>query len=121
MAHVPRLYVPIYILIRLPLLMLFGAGLGIMFALLLSGSKQMRRRDVALVVLTVIFPLACQVIWDGPAFTGLRHFLFVVPALAVLAGVGLDTALARLTRAVAWRLAPEALPSLHASFGTQQH
>jgi hypothetical protein len=97
MAHVPRLYVPIYILIRLPLLTLFGAALGVMFALLPSGSIQMRRRDIALVALTVIFPVACQVIWDGPAFTGLRHFLFVVPALAVLAGVGLDAALARLT------------------------
>jgi hypothetical protein len=97
MAHIPRLYVPIYILIRLPLLTLFGATLGAMFALLPSGSTQMRRRDIALVVLTVIFPLACQVVWNGPAFTGLRHFLFVVPALGVLAGVGLDTALARLT------------------------
>jgi hypothetical protein len=97
MAHVPRLYVPIYILIRLPLLTLFGAALGVMFALLPSGSAQMRRRDIALVAVTVIFPLACQVIWDGPAFTGLRHFLFVVPALAVLAGIGLDAALARLT------------------------
>lgn len=97
MAHVPRLYVPIYILIRLPLLTLFGAALGGMFALLPSGSTQIRRRDIALVALTVIFPLGCQVIWDGPAFTGLRHFLFLVPALAVLAGVGLDTALARLT------------------------
>src|SRR5207302_2736838 len=27
-------------------------------------------------------------------FTGLRHFLFVVPALATLAGIGLDTAIA---------------------------
>ncbi len=46
--------------------------------------------------LTVIFPLACQVIWHGPAFTGLRHFLFVLPALAILAGIGLDAALAAL-------------------------
>jgi hypothetical protein len=33
------------------------------------------------------------VIWNGPAFTGLRHFLFVIPVLAVLAGIGLDKAL----------------------------
>jgi len=34
MANTPRLYVPIYILIRVPLLTLFGAALAMMFALL---------------------------------------------------------------------------------------
>jgi hypothetical protein len=95
MASTPRLYVPIYILIRLPLLALLGAALAIMFASLprlAAGSTQLQRKDIALVALTVIFPVACQVIWHGPAFTGMRHFLFVIPALAVLAGVGLDTA-----------------------------
>ena len=37
--------------------------------------------------------MLCQVIAHGPAFTGLRHFLFVVPPLAVLAGIGFDSAL----------------------------
>ncbi len=100
MAHVPRLYIPIYILIRVPLLTLFGAALGMMLALLprvAASSTQVRQRDITLVTLTVIFPLACQVIWDGPAFTGLRHFLFVIPALAVLAGIGLDAAVTALT------------------------
>ena len=99
MAKVPRLYVPIYILIRLPLLILFGAALAMLSALLprlVAGSSQSRRRDIALVALTVIFPLACEVIFRGPAFTGLRHFLFVIPAIAVLAGIGLDSALTAL-------------------------
>jgi hypothetical protein len=96
MASTPRLYVPIYILIRVPLVMLFGAALAMAFALLRrlnTGTTQPRRRDIALVSLTVTFPLACQVICHGPAFTGLRHFLFVIPALAVLAGIGLDAAI----------------------------
>lgn len=95
MAHVPRYYVPTYILIRVPLLTLFGAMLGLAFALfprLVTSRTQALRRDIILIGLTVIFPLACQVICDGPAFTGLRHFLFVIPTLAVLAGVGLDAA-----------------------------
>jgi len=93
MAHVPRLYVPTYILIRVPLLTLFGAVLGMAFAVmprLAAGWTQARQRETILIGLTAVFPLACQVIWDGPAFTGLRHFLFVIPALAVLAGIGLD-------------------------------
>jgi hypothetical protein len=118
MANVPRLYVPIYILIRVPLLMLFGAALAMVFALLprlAAGSTQLQRRDIALVSLTVIFPLACQVICDGPAFTGLRHFLFVIPPLAILAGIGLDaavTALATRGRVVA----SGALAAMTASF-----
>jgi len=96
MADVPRLYVPIYILIRVPLLTLFGAVLALAVALWPhrpAGSNWPQRRDILLVALTVAFPLACQVILHGPAFTGLRHFLFVLPALAVLAGIGLDKTL----------------------------
>jgi hypothetical protein len=98
MAKVPRLYVPIYILIRLPLLVLFGAALAVTFTLLprLAAGSQLRRRDIALVALTVMIPLVCQVIFHGPAFTGMRHFLFVVPALSVLAGIGLDAAVTAL-------------------------
>lgn len=97
MASVPRLYVPIYILIRVPLLTLFGAGLALIFALLprlASSSSPTRRKQITLIALTVIVPLACQVICHGPAFTGLRHFLFVLPSLAILAGVGFDLAVA---------------------------
>jgi hypothetical protein len=106
MANVPRLYVPIYILIRVPLLMLFGAALAMLYALprFASAKGQPSGRDIALVAITIVFPLACQVIYHGPAFTGLRHFLFVIPAMATIAGIGLDaaiTALARRGRVVA--------------------
>jgi hypothetical protein len=43
-----------------------------------------------------LFPIACEVIDKGPAFTGLRHFLFVVPVFAALAGIGFDDLLSRL-------------------------
>ena len=37
----------------------------------------------AFLIFAVVFPLMCQVIADGPAFTGLRHFIFLIPPLAV--------------------------------------
>ena len=95
MADVPRLYVPIYVLIRVPLLTLFGAAFAMLSALSphrATASTRLQRRDISLLSITAIFPLACQVIGHGPAFTGLRHFLFVVPPLAALAGIGLDNA-----------------------------
>jgi hypothetical protein len=99
MADVPRLYVPIYFLIRVPLLILIGVALAVLSVLLplrAARFRQLEGRDITLVSLTVIFPLTCQVISHGPAFTGLRHFLFVLPALATLAGIGLDAVLSAL-------------------------
>ena len=96
MADVPRLYVPIYFMIRLPLLMLFGASIAMALVWLRPSDADRNTRqgpEIALLSLMVIFPLACQVIWHGPAFTGLRHFLFLVPIIAALSGIGLDRAL----------------------------
>jgi hypothetical protein len=89
MADVPRVYVPGYLFIRLPLITQAGAALA-MISLVWHPREQgaQRRRDLALVSLAVIVPLACQVLFHGPAFTGMRHFLFVLPPLATLAGIG---------------------------------
>jgi hypothetical protein len=91
MSTVPRWYVPAYIVIRLPLLMLTGATAGL--ALLFwrnSPAAPARRAETILLAVVALFPIACEVLDDGPAFTGLRHFLFVVPVLAALAGIGFD-------------------------------
>src|SRR5216683_7799074 len=72
MADVPRLYIPTYVMIRVPLLTLFGAALTMLAAQVLrgtAGANQQQYRDITLLSLTVIFPLACQVICHGPAFT----------------------------------------------------
>jgi hypothetical protein len=105
METVPRLYVPIYILIRVSLMTLAGAAIGLLFTVASplarrAGLQPSSRREIALVALTVAFPLACQVIAKGPAFTGLRHFTFVLPPLAVLAGIGIDASVIALS---SWR------------------
>jgi hypothetical protein len=118
MANVPRLYVPIYILIRVPLLTLLGAGLAAMFVLLprlAAKSVHLQRRQIALVLFMAGFPLLCQVVCHGPAFTGLRHFLFVIPSLAILAGIGLDAAVAALATRQRSAMAAGALAIMTAS------
>jgi hypothetical protein len=89
---VPRLYVPSYLLVRVPLITLAGAALGAIswFLWPLGRQKSSRRRDLVLISSAIVFPLAFQVLFRGPAFTGMRHFLFVLPPLAALAGVGLS-------------------------------
>jgi hypothetical protein len=95
MGNVPRAYVPVYILIRMPLLTLAGAMMAVAAAMAnLRGKLFQQQKDIALLSLAVVFPVACQVIFHGPAFTGMRHFSFVMPPLAALAGIGLDKVLA---------------------------
>lgn len=96
MGEVPRLYVPGYLLIRLPLITLSGVALAVVSMLALPFARTARRRDLALLLAAAVLPLACQVVLHGPAFTGMRHFLFVLPALAALAGIGFDAVLDRL-------------------------
>jgi hypothetical protein len=104
MATVPRWYVPVYLLIKLPLPTLVGAAFAVVLIAIphLRGDEanEARRRETAFLAFTVAFPLACQVVLHGPAFTGLRHFLFVVPPLSVLAGIAFDATLSILTK---WR------------------
>ncbi len=103
MADVPRWYVPVYLAIKLPMIVLFGAAIGAVTAMgVLRAGGSLRSRETAFIAFTAIFPVVCQVILHGPSFSGLRHFLFVLPVIAVLSGIGLDAALTSLE---AWRRA----------------
>jgi hypothetical protein len=93
MAEVPRWYVPAYLLIKLPLLVLTGAALAVVAVLLRPANVKERpwwRVETGLLIFFAAFPVICEVVDRGPAFTGLRHFLFVVPVFAALAGIGFD-------------------------------
>jgi hypothetical protein len=111
MAAVPRWYVPTYLLIKLPLVLLAGAGVAlVMLAARRRDIASNRVFETALLAFAALFPVLCEVIEKGPAFSGLRHFLFVVPMLAALAGVGFD---AVLTQLQLWR--PRAATLGHAA------
>jgi len=101
MADVPRAYVPTYIAIRLPLLTLGATLLTLALIVLparVGGIGGTRRRELGLIAFAAIFPVACQVVTEGPALDGCRHFLFVFPPIAVLAGAGLSTSIGALAR-----------------------
>ncbi len=99
MADVPRWYEPTYVAIKLTFPLLVGACLGLIFLRPPRGGSKTNktlRQEVALVAFTALFPLIGDVVVRGPAFSGMRHVLFIVPSIAVLAGLGLDRALDRL-------------------------
>ena len=97
MADVPRWYVPAYVGIKLSLPLIVGACLSLFLGALPRHAARAigegRRRETAFVALAALLPLICCVIIHGPGFTGMRHYLFTVPPIAVLAGLGFDGAL----------------------------
>lgn len=117
MADVPWWYVPFYLSIKTPLFILSGAALAALMALVSwrtnrCGMSLRRRTDIAFIAFVAAFPVLCEMLTEGPAFTGMRHFLFVVPPLAVLAGVGFDALIEVLE---VWRWArPAAIAALAA-------
>jgi Dolichyl-phosphate-mannose-protein mannosyltransferase len=101
MGDVPRWYEPTYVGIKLTLPLLVGACFTLI--ILAKGLRQtgadtdkLWRKEVALIALAALFPLIGDVAVRGPAFSGMRHVLFTVPPIAVLAGLGLDSTLHRL-------------------------
>ena len=79
MADVPRWYVPSYVCIKLTLLLLIGAGLGLVLAMLPRPAQQATgaawRKETALVTVAALLPLICDVVVHAPGDTGMRHFL----------------------------------------------
>jgi hypothetical protein len=111
-TKLPRDYLPDYLLVNLPEISLFGlivaAAFGAAWLIrrarrgprFLSGVTQpeLRPIQVLLVALAGFFPVVFFVFYRPTAYNGIRHFLFVVPPMAVLASLGLDalwTGLAR--------------------------
>jgi hypothetical protein len=94
MGEVPRWYVPAYLAIKLPLTILVGAFVALFAFVWASKSdgilRSSRQREISMLAFMAVFPVLCQVVAHGPAFTGMRHFIFVVPPLAALAGIGFD-------------------------------
>jgi len=103
-SRLPRDYLPDYLLVNLPEIVLVGMSLALGAAviwlsgrlrngppLLASTGRHDRRHIcVALVLLAAVFPVIFFIIDQPTAYNGIRHFLFVVPPMAVLAAVGLD-------------------------------
>jgi hypothetical protein len=105
MAEVPWWYVPFYLAIKSPLLILTGAACAVAVAFWRArqDANSLRRRiDIAFIGFIAIFPVFCEMVTEGPAFTGMRHFLFVMPPLAVLSGIGFDSLIGLLDQ---WRWA----------------
>jgi hypothetical protein len=92
-GQVPRTYLSQYLLVRLPELLLIGLA-----ASALAATVALVRRPRTLaplaerspLLLAALFPIVFSLATRPALYNGVRHFSFVLPPLAVLAGLGLD-------------------------------
>ncbi|HVX91790.1 MAG TPA: glycosyltransferase family 39 protein [Xanthobacteraceae bacterium] len=111
----PRTYVPTFLLLQLPEIFLVLGVAGLAGALLAQfrGDVPPQRRALLLLLATaVIFPVALTVATRPAMYNGIRHFVFLLPALAALAGLAGAIAFQRL--GASWRPARASLAGLFA-------
>lgn len=95
----PWYYLPKYLLISNPLIVVFGVAL---FTLLVFWMKEFFRRDLALIVLFLfVFPVLYIIIKKSTVYSGARHVLFIYPPMVVLAALGWESVLKLLKPVVA--------------------
>jgi hypothetical protein len=89
-TDMPRSYVPTLLALQLPelfLLLGFGGAIGAIVAATRPDIARNRRAVLALIALAALLPLVVTVLLRPAMYNGIRHFVFVLPPLAVLGGL----------------------------------
>lgn len=89
MNEVPWYYIPKFLLIGNPLFAVFGLFLALLPMLLTKKSK-LNTAVIWATSFTLVFPIAYAVYGNSTLYNGWRHFIFVYPAMVVLAAAGWD-------------------------------
>lgn len=84
-GDVPWYYIPTWFAIGAPVVVLIGVLLG---ASLPVWTKFGKSRQFLLLVFVIVFPLVYAIYQGSNLYDGMRHFMFIVPPLIVLAALG---------------------------------
>lgn len=105
-GDVPRTYLFQYLGIRLPEIFLLGlVSFLLVFAIKFKPQQLANKLPEITIAIALLTPLVF-VILDRPAlYNGVRHFTFVIPTLAIVAGIGLSALLDSLAGYRKWRIA----------------
>ncbi len=106
-VNLPWHYAPVILLITTPILTLaaFSAGMGVMFVktsqqLLSERRGENEMKYFILLFLWIGLGLVPFVVPGQRVYGGIRHFLFIVPAICMSAGVGSEAVFSRLQRTI---------------------
>ena len=103
----PRDYLPTYLLVKLPEILLLLGVAGLVGAIAAQFRRHIptpRRAALLLVAMAVIIPIAIAIATRPAMYNGIRHFIFLLPPVCVLGGLAggtLLTWLANRSRGVA--------------------
>jgi hypothetical protein len=102
--EMPRRYVPTLFLLKEPeifLLLGIGGAAGALVAAFRHDIAPPRRAILILLAFAAMFPIALTVLTKPAMYNGIRHFVFLAPAMAVLGGLAGTWVAERLWRT--WR------------------
>ncbi len=90
--NLPFYYILKMILIKVPVITLVLSAGGVFMLVRLIKNEGLHKIEqqlpLVLLLFSIIFPVAYVIVKDSVLYNGLRHFLFVLPPLSVLAGWG---------------------------------
>jgi hypothetical protein len=101
-SDLPWEYLPTYIALALPelilVLLLAAAALAVIAATRQGlGLRREAALGIFLLGLTIVFPVAYAIAIKAVLFDGMRHFIFVLPPIAVAAALAMDRAISGLS------------------------
>jgi hypothetical protein len=116
-TDLPWEYLPTHVVLALPELTLLLAIAAIPAALFEQGRRRLgpdrtRSLQYGVIAIAALFPIAYAVWIKAVLFDGMRHFIFVLPPIAVAAALVADHVIERL-RHFRWRWAVAALTALY--------
>ncbi|MFZ1413894.1 MAG: glycosyltransferase family 39 protein [Defluviicoccus sp.] len=87
----PRLYLPVYVVLKLPdvLLVAIGTAIAVGIWRLRRREGRDRRLQFLPLILGITVPLAYVIVTAAELYDAERHFLFLLPLLAVVAALGI--------------------------------
>src|SRR5215831_7657503 len=102
-TSLPWTYLPTFVAVALPelvLVLLLCAPIVMVFALCHAPSALRRERalPIGVVIIGIIFPVTYAIAIKAVLFDGMRHFIFVLPLISVVAAVVADRGLIWLAR-----------------------
>jgi hypothetical protein len=103
----PRSYVPVQFLLRMPEIYVLLGLAGILVATANASARELAlppRAALLTLVIAALLPFAFAVAMRPPMYNGLRHFVFTTPPLAVLGGLAGAHLMAWLHKHGAWAL-----------------
>ena len=106
--HLPRSYLPMWFAITLPESYLLALACGTVALGLALRAREVTRRQllaVGCVAFALFGPLSAALVLRPAMYDAQRHFLFLVPPMAALAGYALSTFFARRELRLGWRAA----------------